>query len=74
MKPSIEDLPKLELKKFPEHLGYALLEDNSKLPVIIASNLEEAKKGKLFNVLNNHKGALAWKVSDNKGISPTFCT
>ncbi|KAK5836341.1 hypothetical protein PVK06_012125 [Gossypium arboreum] len=38
-KPSIEEPPKLELKQLPNHLEYAFLENNSTLPVIIASNL-----------------------------------
>ncbi|GJS17038.1 reverse transcriptase domain-containing protein [Tanacetum coccineum] len=35
-KPSIEQPPKLELKDLPSHLEYAYLEENDKLPVIIA--------------------------------------
>ncbi|GJT67270.1 reverse transcriptase domain-containing protein [Tanacetum coccineum] len=35
-KPSIEELPELELKDLPSHLEYAYLEENDKLPVIIA--------------------------------------
>ena len=26
-----------------------------------------------FEVLRKHKGALAWSISDIKGISPTIC-
>ncbi|GKE94259.1 hypothetical protein Tco_1579114, partial [Tanacetum coccineum] len=33
---SIEEPPKLELKDLPSHLEYAYLEENNKLPVIIA--------------------------------------
>ncbi|GJU51519.1 reverse transcriptase domain-containing protein [Tanacetum coccineum] len=35
-KPSIEEPPELELKDLPSHLEYAYLEENDKLPVIIA--------------------------------------
>ncbi|GJW96522.1 reverse transcriptase domain-containing protein [Tanacetum coccineum] len=35
-KSSIEEPPELELKDFPSHLEYAFLEENDKLPVIIA--------------------------------------
>ncbi|GJT04287.1 hypothetical protein Tco_0838749 [Tanacetum coccineum] len=35
-KPSIEEPPKLELKDLPSHLEYAYLEENNKLPAIIA--------------------------------------
>ncbi|GJY70513.1 DNA-directed DNA polymerase [Tanacetum coccineum] len=32
------------------------------------------KKESLLKVLTQHKAALAWKVADIKGISPSFCT
>ncbi|GKC70593.1 hypothetical protein Tco_1116476, partial [Tanacetum coccineum] len=35
-KPSMEESPELELKDLPSHLEYAYLEENDKLPVIIA--------------------------------------
>ncbi|GJV93506.1 reverse transcriptase domain-containing protein [Tanacetum coccineum] len=40
-KPSIEEPPKLELKDLPSHLEYAYLEENDKLPVIIAKGLKK---------------------------------
>ncbi|GJQ93732.1 reverse transcriptase domain-containing protein [Tanacetum coccineum] len=39
-KSSIEEPPKLELKDLPSHLKYAFLEENNKLPVIIAKGIE----------------------------------
>ena len=74
LKPSIEEPPDLELKTLPEQLEYAFLEEGSKLPVIIASNLSQEKKSKLLEVLKRHKKAIAWKIADIKGISPAFCT
>ena len=50
LKPSIEDPPKLDLKKLPERLEYVFLEEYSKFLVNIASNLEVSEKGKLLNV------------------------
>ncbi|GJU53716.1 hypothetical protein Tco_1227430 [Tanacetum coccineum] len=38
-KSSIEEPPELELKDLPSHLEYAYLEENEKLPVIIAKGL-----------------------------------
>ncbi|GJZ66500.1 reverse transcriptase domain-containing protein [Tanacetum coccineum] len=38
-KSSIEEPPELELKDLPSHLEYAYLEENDKLPVIIAKGL-----------------------------------
>ena len=74
IKLSIEDPPELELKRLPDHLQYAFLTENSKLPVIIASNLKEDQQEKLLKVLKEHKRAIAWKISDIPGISPSFCT
>jgi len=74
LKPSIEEPPDLELKELPPHLEYAFLEANSKLPVIISSDLSAGQKNALLKVLGKHKKALAWKISDIRGINPSFCT
>ncbi|GJU26796.1 reverse transcriptase domain-containing protein [Tanacetum coccineum] len=41
---------------------------------IISKDLKEDEKVKLIEVLKAHKSALAWKISDIKGIDPKFCT
>ncbi|GJX93053.1 hypothetical protein Tco_0347639 [Tanacetum coccineum] len=43
-KSSIEEPPELELKDLPSHLEYAFLEENDKLPVIIAKGLKNDEK------------------------------
>ncbi|GKC02548.1 RNA-directed DNA polymerase, eukaryota, reverse transcriptase zinc-binding domain protein, partial [Tanacetum coccineum] len=68
------DEKKPELKNLPSHLEYAYLHDNESLPVIISSKLSGREKKLLLHVLEKHKGAIAWKMSDIKGISPSFCT
>nr|GFB00786.1 reverse transcriptase domain-containing protein [Tanacetum cinerariifolium] len=73
-KSSFEEPPELVLKELPSHLEYAFLEDSNKLPVIIAKNLKVDEKEALINVLKSHKRAIAWKISDIKGIDPRFCT
>ncbi|GKD50272.1 reverse transcriptase domain-containing protein [Tanacetum coccineum] len=73
-KSSINDPPELELKDLPSHLEYAFLEGDDKLPVIIAKNLKDDEKARLLEVLKSHKRAIAWKISDIKGIDPKFCT
>nr|GFA05628.1 reverse transcriptase domain-containing protein [Tanacetum cinerariifolium] len=73
-KSSIEEPPKLELKELPSHLEYAYLEGADKLPVIIAKDLKDNKKEALLKVLKSHKRAIAWKITDIKGIDPRFCT
>ncbi|GJU93836.1 reverse transcriptase domain-containing protein [Tanacetum coccineum] len=66
-KSSIEEPPKLELKDLPSHLEYAFLEENDKLPVIIAKGLKNDEKDALLKVLKSHKGAIAWKITNIKG-------
>ncbi|GJU10197.1 reverse transcriptase domain-containing protein [Tanacetum coccineum] len=73
-KSSIEEPPDLELKDLPSHLEYAFLEENDKLPVIIAKGLKNDQKEALINVLKSHKCAIAWKITDIKGIDPHFYT
>ncbi|GJX32155.1 DNA-directed DNA polymerase [Tanacetum coccineum] len=71
---SIEEPPELELKDLPSHLEYAYLEGTDKLPVIIAKSLKDDEKEALLKVLKSHKWAIAWKITDIKGIEPYFCT
>ncbi|GKA84184.1 reverse transcriptase domain-containing protein, partial [Tanacetum coccineum] len=73
-KSSIDEPPEVELKDLPPHLEYAFLEDDDKLPVIIAKDLSIGEKAALIKVLKSHKRAIAWKLSDIKGINPEFCT
>ncbi|GJU24642.1 hypothetical protein Tco_1163263 [Tanacetum coccineum] len=62
------------LKEFTSHLEYAFLEENNKLPVIISKDLSQEEKTSLINVLKNRKQAIAWKLSDIRGIDPEFCS
>nr|GEY77834.1 DNA-directed DNA polymerase [Tanacetum cinerariifolium] len=73
-KSSIDAPPEVELKDLPPHLEYAFLEGDDKLPVIIAKDLSVEEKVALIKVLKSHKQAIAWKLSDIKGINPKFCT
>nr|GEZ71052.1 reverse transcriptase domain-containing protein [Tanacetum cinerariifolium] len=73
-KSSVDEPPKVELKDLPPHLEYAFLEGDNKLPVIIAKDLSVEEKTALITVLKLHKQAIAWKLSDIKGIDPEFCT
>ncbi|XP_021985729.1 uncharacterized protein LOC110881895 [Helianthus annuus] len=60
--------PPLELKVLPSHLEYAFLGEGSELPVIISSKLEDGEKLRLLEVLKANKEAIAWRLSDIKGI------
>nr|GEV83849.1 reverse transcriptase domain-containing protein [Tanacetum cinerariifolium] len=73
-KSSTDEPPEVELKDLPPHLEYAFLEGVDKLPVIIAKDLSMEEKTTLTTVLKSHKRAIAWKLSDIKGIDPEFCT
>ncbi|GKF05525.1 hypothetical protein Tco_0036193, partial [Tanacetum coccineum] len=73
-KSSINEPPEVELKDLPPHLEYAFLEGDNKFPVIIAKDLSVEEKAALIKVLKSHKQAIAWKLSDVKGINPEFYT
>nr|GFB77164.1 reverse transcriptase domain-containing protein [Tanacetum cinerariifolium] len=73
-KSSIDEPLMAELKELPPHLEYAFLEGDDKLPVIIAKDLSVEEKIAIINILKSHKRAIAWKLSDIKGINPEFCT
>nr|GEX30495.1 reverse transcriptase domain-containing protein [Tanacetum cinerariifolium] len=73
-KSSIDEPLVVELKALPPHLKYAFLKGDDKLPVIIAKDLSVEEKTALITVLKSHKRAIAWKLSNIKGISLEFCT
>nr|GEZ16294.1 reverse transcriptase domain-containing protein [Tanacetum cinerariifolium] len=66
--------PEVELKELPPHLEYAFLGDKKKLPVIITKDLNANEKTALINVLKLRKKAIAWKLTDIRGIDPEFCS
>ncbi|GJW28040.1 hypothetical protein Tco_0044915 [Tanacetum coccineum] len=70
----IDKPPEVELKDLPPHLEYSFLEGDDKLPVIIAKELSIEEKAALIKVLKSRKRAIAWKLSDIKGINLEFCT
>ncbi|GKF75231.1 hypothetical protein Tco_0224675, partial [Tanacetum coccineum] len=71
LEPKVEIL-EVELKELPPHLEYAFLEEKNKLPVIISKDLSQDEKTSLVNNLKNRKQAIAWKLSDIRGIDPEF--
>nr|GEX49721.1 reverse transcriptase domain-containing protein [Tanacetum cinerariifolium] len=72
--PEEDEPPEVELKELPPHLEYAFLGDNGEWPVIIAKDLSSNEKTDLINVLKTWKKAIAWKLTDIKGINPEFCS
>nr|GEX68910.1 DNA-directed DNA polymerase [Tanacetum cinerariifolium] len=71
-KSSIDEPPMVKLKDLPPHFKYAFLEGDDKLSVIIAKDLKDEEKNALIKVLKSRKQALAWQLSDIKGINPEF--
>nr|GEW32827.1 reverse transcriptase domain-containing protein [Tanacetum cinerariifolium] len=47
---------------------------NNSTIVIIAKDLSSKEKTALINVLKTRKKAIAWKLTDIKGIEPEFCS
>ncbi|GKG14719.1 hypothetical protein Tco_0354319, partial [Tanacetum coccineum] len=72
-KSSMEEPLELELKDLPSHLEYAYLEGTDKLPMIIAKGLKDDENEALLNVLKSHKRAIAWKITNIKGIESCCC-
>nr|GEZ30803.1 reverse transcriptase domain-containing protein [Tanacetum cinerariifolium] len=72
--PKEDEPPEVELKELPPHLEYAFLGNNREWPVIIAKDLSPNEKTDLINVLKTRKKAIAWKLTDIKGIDPEFCS
>nr|GEZ47411.1 reverse transcriptase domain-containing protein [Tanacetum cinerariifolium] len=70
---SNDEPPEVELKELPPHLKYAFLGENEKWPVIISKDLSINEKSALINVLKSRKKAIAWKLTDIRGIDPEFC-
>nr|GEW58491.1 hypothetical protein [Tanacetum cinerariifolium] len=73
-KPFDDELPEVELKELPPHLEYAFLGENNKWPVIISKDLSVNEKSALIEVLKSRKKAIAWKLTDIRGIDPEFCS
>nr|GFA96352.1 reverse transcriptase domain-containing protein [Tanacetum cinerariifolium] len=72
--PEEDEPPEVELKELPPHIEYAFLGNNRERPVIIAKDLSSNEKTDLINVLKTRKKAIAWKLTDIKGINPEFCS
>nr|GEX15957.1 reverse transcriptase domain-containing protein [Tanacetum cinerariifolium] len=73
-KSSIDEPSEVKLKYLPPHIEYAFLEGDDKLPIIIAKDLSVKEKTALITILKSHKRAIAWKLSNIKGIDPEFYT
>nr|GEV86700.1 reverse transcriptase domain-containing protein [Tanacetum cinerariifolium] len=57
-----------------EEINAYLKDECRKLPLVISKDLKVDEKEALLKVLKSHKRAIAWKITDIKGIDPRFCT
>nr|GEZ88306.1 reverse transcriptase domain-containing protein [Tanacetum cinerariifolium] len=73
-KPSDDEPPEVELKELPPNLEYAFFRENNKWPVIMSKDLSVNEKSALIKVFKSRKKAIAWKLTDIKGIDPEFCS
>jgi hypothetical protein len=71
-KEAILDSSQKELKPLPDSLKYKFLGPAESLLVIIASDLMDAQKEELLEVLREHKEAIGWTIEDIEGISPSL--
>lgn len=62
-----------ELKKLPDTLKYAYLDEKKTYHVIINSNLSVHKEKRLLKTLRKHRAAIGYTLDDLKGISPSMC-
>nr|XP_016455191.1 PREDICTED: uncharacterized protein LOC107779308 [Nicotiana tabacum] len=67
-KPSIIELPQLELKPLAPHLRYKFLGSNDTLSVIVSSLLNDVQVERLLEVLKEHRQAIGWTIADIRGI------
>ena len=59
---------KVELKTLPEHLKYVFIGENEANSMIISNSLRKEEEFQLVKVLNKHKAAIGWHISDLKAI------
>nr|GEZ02597.1 DNA-directed DNA polymerase [Tanacetum cinerariifolium] len=71
-KSSDDEPPEVELMELPPHLEYAFLGENNKWPVIITKDLSINENSALIDVLKSRKKAIAWKLTDIRGIDHEF--
>ncbi|GKC59195.1 DNA-directed DNA polymerase [Tanacetum coccineum] len=67
------DEKKPELKNLPQHLEYAYLHRDKSIPIIISSTLSE-RRNFTSTSIGKTKRAIAWKMSNIKGISLSYST
>ena len=65
--------PLFDLKKLPDTLKYAYVDEKKIYPVIITANLSEHEEKRLLKTLRKHRAAIGYTLNDLMGIIPTLC-
>ena len=65
--------PVFELKKLPDTLKYAYLDEKKIYLVIISDILSQHEEERLLKSLKKRRVAIGYTLDDLKGISPTLC-
>ena len=73
-KPSIEQVPKVELKALPPYLRYLSLGNDDILSINIASELNVHQVESLVEVLKRFKRDIGWTIAEIIGITPRICS
>ncbi|XP_048226271.1 uncharacterized protein LOC125368724 [Ricinus communis] len=73
LKPSLEELPVLELKELPAHLMYAYLDEAKCLPVIISAHLTPEEREIVLCILRRYAKGFGYKTAGIPGINPSYC-
>ncbi|GJS52914.1 putative nucleotidyltransferase, ribonuclease H [Tanacetum coccineum] len=68
------DEKKPKLKNLPQHLEYTYLHGDKSFPLSSYLNCPKKRKIHFYKYWRDEKGEIAWKMSDIKGISPSYCT
>ena len=66
--PPCKQVPKWELKPWPNDLKYAFLGADETFPTVISSKLDSLQECKLLNVLSKHKGVIGRNDANIKGV------
>ena len=68
------DEPTLELKTLPSTLKYTFLDEEKAKPVIILPKVDIKQEEQLLEVIRQNEDAIAWTLTDLKGLDPSLCT
>ena len=66
--------PVFELKRLPDNLKYAYLDEKKIYPVIISANLSEHEEGRLLKTLKKHRAAIGILLMILRALVPLYAS